>query len=264
MRTHRWLKALAFGCCLGAGADAALAQAPFMGGDGGTWVTADGSPAPAPGSFQPPYATNDPSVLYPPGTPPGFAPYPAISPYNMGNVAQDMTYNKGGTWFRDILHKRRDYYFGVSALSTMTRGPGTRRSALKPCPSIPTHSAPGLYPAQLWSGALSDGRRRGTGAAAVTSTTPASRVFISDNVNPFPYLRPSTTGTPTQTLDSRIFPVRSTKIFNEFNSPESSSTGDLKRKTEADCMWMPGGASTPPRHSRWGPTASMESRSTSS
>ena len=224
MRTHRWFKALAFGCCLTAGADAAFAQAPYMGGPQGQWVNADGSPAQyAPqqqGMFQPGYPTNDPSVLYPPGTPPSFAPYPTISPYGMGNYAQDTTYNKDGNWFREILNKRRDYYFGVSVLSTNTRPPGHATIGAPTVKLDPLTRGPaGEVPPNYGQGAFG-GTTTGTGGTTTTGTLPADRVFVDDGVNPFPYVRGSATAIPDYaTTDTSVFPIRSTRIFNEFNSP---------------------------------------------
>ncbi len=225
MRTHRWLKALAFGCCLGAGADAAFAQAPYMGGSDAQWVTADGSPAPfapqMPGTFQPPYATNDPGVLYPPGTPQSFAPYPTMSPYGMGNYAQDSTYNHGGNWFRELLYKRRDYYFSVDALSTATRGPGPGtigaepinldRLTRGPAGWVPPNYGIGGYP--------TTGTGTGTGTNT-TTTQPPSRVYVDRGVNPYPYVRSSATAVPDHIqVNNDLFPIHNTRMFNDFKSP---------------------------------------------
>ncbi|QDT53430.1 hypothetical protein Pan44_14470 [Caulifigura coniformis] len=227
MRTHRWFKALAFGCCLGAGADA-FAQAPFMGGGQANWIAADGSAVPPqyapqmPGTFQAPYATNDPGVLYPPGTPQTFAPYPQVSPYGMGNYSEDMTYNQGGTWFRQILNKRRDYYFNVNALSTTTRGPGHATIGAQPIKLDPLTRGPAGYPVPNYGEAPYPGATTGTGGTGGTgssTTTPASRVFVDDGVSPYPIMRPSATGAPTYEIDNTLFPIRSTRLFNEFNSP---------------------------------------------
>jgi hypothetical protein len=227
MRTHRWLKALAFGCCLGAGADAAFAQAPFMGGGGGAWVNADGSPAGAPpyapqmqGGFQPAYPTNDPGVLYPPGTPSSFAPYPTISPYGMGNYSYDATYNKRGLWFREILNKHRDYYFNVNALATTTRGPGHATIGAETIKINQLYQGPnGSVPPNYDEGAYAGGTT-GTGTGTTTVFFPPSRVFVDDGVNPYVYVRGSATATPDiASPDINAFPIRSTRIFNEFNSP---------------------------------------------
>jgi hypothetical protein len=227
MRTHRWLKALAFGCCLGAGADAAFAQAPFMGGGQGTWVNADGSPAGAPlapqmqGGFQPVYPTNDPGVLYPPGTPNSFAPWPTVSPYGMGNYSYDTTYNKRGLWFRELLNKHRDYYFNVNALSTTTRGPGHATIGAQPIKLDDLTFGPAGYKLPTYGVAAFPGAGTGTGGGTTTGggPTPLSRVYIDDGVYPYPYMRPSTTGTPASQVDNNLFPIRSTRLFNEFNSP---------------------------------------------
>lgn len=71
-----------------------------------------------------PYPTNDPSVIYPPGTPPGFQPYPAISPYQAPNVAMDSHVNRDGLWFRDILYRQRKYYASVELMSVAYKDAG--------------------------------------------------------------------------------------------------------------------------------------------
>lgn len=73
---------------------------------------------------QQPYATHNPQVIYPPGTPPGFDPYPAISPFQPPNVAMDQHYNKGGLWFRDILYRKRDYFASVELMSVAYKDAG--------------------------------------------------------------------------------------------------------------------------------------------
>lgn len=74
--------------------------------------------------YQPPYSTNDPSVIYPPGTPQTFAPWPQISPYQSANVAVDQYRNSDGIWFREILHRRRDYFASLEATAIWYRDAG--------------------------------------------------------------------------------------------------------------------------------------------
>ncbi len=224
MRTHRWLKALAFGCCLGAGADAAFAQAPFMGGGEGSWVTADGSPAPVPyapqmpGAFQPGYPTNDPSVLYPPGTPNSFAPWPTVSPYGMGNYSYDTTYNQRGLWFRNILNKNRDYYFNINALATTTRGPGHATIGAQPIKLDDVTRGPAGYDLPTYGEGAFPGQTGNNNQQGGASTSPLSQVNIDDGVNPYPWMRTSLTAQQI-IIDNDLFPIRSTRLFNEFNSP---------------------------------------------
>ncbi len=75
----------------------------------------------------PPYATNHPQAMYPQGTPPGFNPWPQISPYNSPNVAMDQHYNQNGTWFRDILYRSRTYTGSIELMSVAFRDAGNTR-----------------------------------------------------------------------------------------------------------------------------------------
>jgi hypothetical protein len=225
MRTHRWIKALAFGCCLGAGADAAFAQAPFPGGGvQGQWVTADGSPAPAPGMYQPPGAANNPAMIYPPGTPGDFAPWPQISPYGPPPYGTDSTYNKRGLWFREFLSPRRDYYFNIDALNTTTRAPGDALIGAETIGIDPVTRGPRGYDLPTYGIApypTTGGGGAGGGTGGGTATIPPlSQVNVDRGVNPFPFMRPSATGDPEiQIIDTSVFPVRGTKnIFNDFNT----------------------------------------------
>jgi len=164
-----------------------------------------------PGTFQPGYATNDPGVLYPPGTPGTFAPSPTISPYGMGNYAQNQTYNQRGLWFNNILNKRRDYYFGVDVLSVTGRSPG------KGLIGAPTMSLDpltrGLEGAPM--------NTYGEAAYLTPGTTigqPQSRLYVDDGVIPFASLFEDGDTTPVAIINSEIFPIRSLQMFREFRS----------------------------------------------
>ncbi len=74
--------------------------------------------------FQPAYSSNNPAAFWPPHTPNSIRPYPDVSPYYPPNVARDMTYNDHGLWFRELLHRQRDYYFTLEYLHTGYAGPG--------------------------------------------------------------------------------------------------------------------------------------------
>jgi hypothetical protein len=69
---------------------------------------------------------NHPADIWPAHTPASFKPYPEISPYYPPNIARDSTYNDRGLWFREILHRRRDFYFDLEYLLTGYAGPGNR------------------------------------------------------------------------------------------------------------------------------------------
>jgi hypothetical protein len=183
-------------------------------GGGNQWVTADGSPAPAPqmpGAFQPGYATNDPGVLYPPGTPNSFAPWPTVSPYHMGNVAQDMNYNQRGLWFREILNKKRDYYFDIDVLSVTQRSPGKGLIGAETINIDPlTFGAEGA-PMNTYGEAAYF-------APGTDPFQPLSRLYVDDGVYPFASLFEDGDTTPVALDNTLLFPIRSLQMFREFRS----------------------------------------------
>ncbi|MBX3444442.1 MAG: hypothetical protein KF774_18730 [Planctomyces sp.] len=224
MRTHRWLKALACGLCLGAAADSAVAQGPWDGG--GEWVTADGAPAYAPdggypyaaappGMYQPPYATNDPGVLYPPQTPAGYSPWPHVSPYGMGNISRDTHYNQNGTWFREVLTRRREQYFSIDALYLIGKKPGNANIGAKTQPlDDVTNGLEGYtLPTYGWGGV--PGSQQGTGGA---TTEPTDRVFIAPGVFPYPFLFEAGDIVPIAIVDNNLFPIHKFSLFGDFRS----------------------------------------------
>jgi hypothetical protein len=231
MRTNRWLKALACGFCFAAGADAAYAQAPLTDG-GGNWVTADGSPAAPPyggggygapyptggppGTFQPPMANNDPSALWPSGAPEGYSPWPTISPYGMGNYGVDEHYNSGGTWFRQILNKRRDYFFGIDALGVVGKAPGHATVGARTMKLDNMTQGLTGYTIKTYG----DGPVPGGGGTNTTgaSTTPSDRLFIDTGVFPYAVLFETGDVNPVPVEDNTIFPIRNFSMFSEFRS----------------------------------------------
>lgn len=76
---------------------------------------------------QQPYATNNPQVIYPQGTPPGFEPWPQISPYYNPNVAVDQHVNRQGLWFRDMIYRERKYFGSIELMSVAFRDQGSSR-----------------------------------------------------------------------------------------------------------------------------------------
>ena len=114
MRFSHWLKTVASALLLSAAAGPALAQGPGGPGYGQT-------------TFQPAYGSNDPGVLYPQGVPQGYQPYPAISPYGMGNVAWDQTFrDDNGLWFERMLHTNREFFGSLDVTSNTIKKPGSR------------------------------------------------------------------------------------------------------------------------------------------
>jgi hypothetical protein len=224
MRTHRWLKALACGLCLGAAADTALAQTPWE--SQGNWVTADGSPAAAPmagypyaaappGAYQAPYVTNDPSMLYPAQAPAGMSPWPQISPYGMGNYASDTHYNQGGNWFRQVINKKRDYTFSVDALSVIMAKPGPGLVGARPMTIDPLTDGLEGFNVRTYGVAPfppSAGQQGQT-------VTPSSVVNIDTGVVPYVFLFETGDPGPIATQDNDLFPIHNFGRFGDFRTP---------------------------------------------
>lgn len=57
--------------------------------------------------------------------PPGQQAWPAISPYQSANIAQDTTYQgANGLWYREVLNRRTDWIFSVEAVAMRYRDAG--------------------------------------------------------------------------------------------------------------------------------------------
>lgn len=200
-----------------------MAQNPFE--SGGEWVTADGSPAAAPmngypyaaappGAYQAPYATNDPSALWPPQTPAGFSPWPQVSPYGMGNYASDTHYNQGGNWFRQVINKKRDYTFSVDALSVIMAKPGPGVVGAVPVEqsrvtdglqgfNVRTYGVAPFPPAQGQQGNV---------------VTPSSVVNVDTGVYPYPFLFETGDVSPIATRDNDLFPIHNFGRFGDYRT----------------------------------------------
>lgn len=92
------------------------------------------APAPSQGGYtqmpyqhQPPYATNHPQQIHPPGAPGEYQHWPQVSPFYSPNVAMDQHYNRDGVWFRDIVHRQRNYYGSIELMSVAYRDSGSAR-----------------------------------------------------------------------------------------------------------------------------------------
>src|SRR5690606_28615819 len=114
MRIQPWMTAVT-GALLLLGAPArSMGQMPPVGyGAPGMAAVPGGYQAPPPYS---PGGSADPNVLWPPGTPPDFQPWPQISPFHSANVGMDQHANRDGLWFRELFYKRREYYASVEPM----------------------------------------------------------------------------------------------------------------------------------------------------
>ena len=200
MRFPHWLKTVASALVLTVTAGPVLAQGPDN---------------PGFGQSQPGYGMNDPGVLYPQGVPQGYNPYPAISPYGMGNVAWDQTFrDTNGLWFERILHTNREYFGSLDATYNVIKGPGTRELGSPHIPfDVASRGLHGFIIPTYGQGAALGGAGGVGGAAA---GIPASQVVIDRRVIPYPLLG-AVTLTAAQINDG-IFPIRG---LSEFNNNES-------------------------------------------
>lgn len=106
MRIQPWIKAAFGALALAAGMNSAV-EAQFPG-------------------YQPPYTTNQPQQIYPPGMPPqNMQPWPMVSPYQSANIASDTTYQgSNGLWYREILNRRTDWIISAEAIALRYRDAG--------------------------------------------------------------------------------------------------------------------------------------------
>lgn len=197
MRFPHWIKTVASALLLSASAGPAMAQ------DAGQPM------------FQPAYGTNDPGVMYPQGVPYGYQPYPAISPYQMGNIGWDQTYQDGdGLWMRRMLWQDREWFGSLDMTYNRIKNPGSRHlgSAYVPFDQITNGPQGFIIPTYGQGGTpgTGTGNNQNTGA----SSLPTSRVVIDKRVWPYPYLTPSN-GTTTTFINNDLFPIRSLDAFGD-------------------------------------------------
>lgn len=198
MRFPHWIKTVASALLLTASAGPVLAQ--------------DGGQLPM---FQPAYGTNDPGVLYPQGVPSGYQPYPAISPYQMGNIGWDQTYQDGnGLWMRRMLWQDREWFSSLDVTYNRIKNPGDRHLG---SPHIPlNHTTGGLIGFEIPT--YGQGATPGTGTGnnnAGGGTSPTSQFVIDNRVWPYPWLVPSN-GTAFNEVENALFPIRSLSTFGDF------------------------------------------------
>ncbi len=203
MRFPHWLKTVASALVLTATAGPALAQGP-------------GTPGGGQPMFQPAFGTNDPGMLYPQGVPQGYQPYPAISPYGMGNVAWDQTFrDDDGLWFRRILNTDRQFFGSLGATHNKTRNPGSKHlgSAFIPYDNLSNSLQGFIIPTYNQGGNV--GTTTG-GANTVVTGVPASRVILDRRVLPYPALVPGTVAT--FEINNALFPIRDLNAFSDYSS----------------------------------------------
>ncbi|RLS55478.1 MAG: hypothetical protein DWH91_09160 [Planctomycetota bacterium] len=203
MRFPHWLKTVASAMLLTAVTGSAMAQEYGAAG---------------PGQFQPAFGTNHPAAMYPQGLPAGYQPYPAVSPYNMGNVAWDQTFqDTNGLWVRRMLHSNRDYFGSIDVVYNEIKRPGNRHlgSAYMPIDAL-TQTVAGT-PLNSYNQGGVAGSGQGGNAGGSIGTTNDANLYVSRLVMPFPILL---TGTATENVELRgdVFPIRDLTAFGDFRT----------------------------------------------
>ena len=197
MRFSHWLKTVASALLLSAATVPVLAQGP-------------GGPGYGPPTFQPEYGTNDPGVLYPQGVPEGYQPYPAISPYGMGNVAWDQTFrDDDGLWFRRLMNTERQFFGSIDATYNTIKNPGSRHLGSDYIPLDPVTNGVQGFPIPTYN--------QGAVPGAGGSSLPGSIASIDTRVIPYPFLDPATSP-PNAIIDNHRFPIRGLDAFGRYNS----------------------------------------------
>lgn len=202
MRFPHWIKTVASALLLTASVGPVLAQ--------------DGGQLPM---FQPAYGTNDPGVLYPQGVPSGYQPYPAISPYQMGNIGWDQTYQDGnGLWMRRMLWQDREWFSSLDVLHSTIKNPGDKHlgSAYVPIDEV-SQGLLGDFINTYNEGGTPGTGQGGNQGGGGGSTLPTSRIYVNSRVYPYPFLVPSN-APGNAIVDNARFPLRDLTEFDDFRS----------------------------------------------
>jgi len=172
--------------------------------------------SPGPMAFNPAQPPTNPAAMWPQGAPPqSFHPYPQISPYHPANVAMDTTYNRKGLWFREMLHRNRDYFMTLEYLLIDYGKPANTWIGADPAPFFtndPSAGAAGGAGTTV-SGSLVGVTVDNMGLAGPAlfgfgDSTGLQRVTIGPGVYPFPFIFPGPDQTARQALvDENLFPI---------------------------------------------------------
>jgi len=216
MRIQPWMKAVTCAAMLMAAQTPCSGQTPFSGGAqiyGSPDTNYQGYPGgygAVQGGIVPPYATGgsaDPDPLFPAGTPENFQPWPEISPFNPANVSQTQTYNQQGLWFKQMLHRRRDFSFTVSGAMVQFRDAG---HALIGSP----FARRGNYGGNgLPEGVPADGTYAGMPLLVNFQPNVAGFYIINDQVFPYPLLT-TTAGAYVQVSKDSYYPIFDASVMS--------------------------------------------------
>jgi len=205
MRIQPWMTAVAGAVMLLAFQSPLPGQTPdFSGGDfyapGGNYGY-PGAQGPAAGGYA------DPNMMYPPGTPENFQPWPQISPFYPGNVGMEQTKNERGLWFRETQYKQRTFVGSIEALAIIYKDAGNANfgSPYAPPSVMGGLGVPVGQPVPGYAGLFPQ----------VPTSTPNVNGFYMVSQNIFPYPALSTTAGNYVFMDPKAFPVRNTSVLGD-------------------------------------------------
>jgi len=168
--------------------------------------------APGAAMFQPQFSTNNPAVLYPPGTPTEMQPWPAITPYgpmDNFNAAQESHFNRNGLWFHEVLTRKRTYVGSFEGLIMQYAGPGGDVIG-SPYMKIDANSR-SVYgtPVPTYGlGALPE-------VPNISPSVPGAYAVSSNRVFPFPFSVPPNFSAVT---DFARYPIHNLSVFGNLDS----------------------------------------------
>lgn len=159
---------------------------------------------------QQPIQPMPPPALSPPGAPSTMNPWPEVSPFYPPNVSYTQHQNKKGLWFRDTVHRQREYEFGVEYILTSFQKPRD------------TLIGSNYQPFAVFNAGGTTGGGGGTassthgpiGQYVNTYGLGPQQAFDAISIGylgafPFPFLRTSATA-QTAILDGTVFPIHTT------------------------------------------------------
>ena len=196
--------------------------------------------APPPPQAAPVYS-QDPAAIWPQQAGEAYHPYPAISPYGNFNTLSTTHVNRGGTWFKKIYQRDREFHFdaratwfnfdeagkavvGSEPLPGATSGIQIRNQGGRSNPNQPfvfggvgnqnnqNNQGQGGGNADLTPGALLN----------IQNQLPPDFVFLGPGTFPYPFLADDTAPTTGADLEAYIrndiHPVRTLRSLGEANS----------------------------------------------
>lgn len=173
--------------------------------------------SPGPMAFNPAYGPPNPAAMWPQGAPPEtFHPYPKISPYYSPNIGTDTTYHRNGLWFRELLHRNRDYFLTLEYLLVGYRRPGNSTVGADPAPFFTTNPSPtnvgggaaGTVSGGLVGVVVNNYGLAGPALFGLGDSGGIQRVSVGPGVFPYPFLFDAPAQATRQAVvDEDLFPI---------------------------------------------------------